>query len=109
MEETKEVIDLEMLALYLEINTEVVQTIQAECHFDIKRAKLRLYTFWLENDLKASWSKLTAALQFLDKRVLAKSISDKITGECITHLYNCAIFYAWTIHAFFFFHAFFCG
>ena len=91
MEETKEVIDVEMLALYLEIKTEVVQRIQAECPLDIKRAKLRLFTFWVENDINASWSKLTAALQSLDKRVLAKTICDKITGEYITFIYLCRL------------------
>ena len=78
MEETTEVVDLEMLSLYLEIKTEVVQRIQAECPLDIKRAKLRLFTCWIENDLNACWSKLTAALQSLDKRVLAKLFLTKL-------------------------------
>ena len=94
MEETTEVVDLEMLALYLEIKTEVVQRIQAECPLDIKRAKLRLFTFWIENDVNASWNKLTAALQSLDKRVLAKTISDKITGKWTTHSYLCRFYHA---------------
>ena len=81
MEETKEVVELEMLALYLGIKMEVFKKIQAECPLDIDKAKLRLYTYWLDNDLEATWKKLTAVLENLDKRVLAKIISDKMKGE----------------------------
>ena len=81
MEETKEVVELEMLALYLEIKSDVFKRIQAECPLDINRAKVRLFTYWVDNDLNASWNKLTTALENLDKRVLAKNISDKIKGE----------------------------
>ena len=81
MEETKEVVELEMLALYLGIKMEVFKKIQAECPLDIDKVKLRLYTYWLDNDLEATWKKLTAALENLDKRVLAKIISDKMKGE----------------------------
>ena len=69
----------------------VVKKIKIECSSDVDRAKINLFDFWVENDLNASWSKLTAALQRLGKRVLAKRISDKMSGEWITHLYNCAI------------------
>ena len=87
MKETKEVVELEMLTLYLGIKMEVFKKIQAQCYpFDIDRAKLRLFSYWLDNDLNASWNKLTVALENLDKRVLAKTISDKIKGEWITHL-----------------------
>ena len=81
MEETKEVVELEMLTLYLGIKMHVIQVIQAECPLKINAAKLRLYTYWLDNDSEASWNKLTAALEKLDKRVLAKRISDKMKGE----------------------------
>ena len=81
MEETKEVVEIELLALYLEIKSDVFKRIQAECPLDINRIKLRLYTYWVDNDTKASWNKLTSALENLDKRVLAKTISDKIKGE----------------------------
>ena len=87
MEETKEVVESEMLALYLGINMKVIKKIQAECPLDIDKAKLRLYTYWLDNDSEASWNKLTAALENLDKCVLAKSISDKMKSEQLTHLY----------------------
>ena len=81
MEETKEVVELEMLALYLGIKMEVLKKIQAECPLDIDKAKLRLYAHWLDNDSEASWNKLTAALANMDKRVLAERISDKMKGE----------------------------
>ena len=70
-----------MLALYLEIKSDVFKKIQAECPFNIDRAKVRLFTYWVDNDLNASWNKLTIALENLDKRVLATKISDKIQGE----------------------------
>ena len=73
MKETKGVVELEMLALYLEIDSEVFKKIQAECPLDIDRAKLRLFSYWIENDLKASWNKLITALEYLEKRVLAKA------------------------------------
>ena len=60
---------------------EVLKKIQAECFLDIKKAKLKLYAYWLDNDSEASWNKLAAALENLDKRVLAKRISDKMKGE----------------------------
>ena len=81
MEETKEVVELEMLALYLGIKMEVIKKFQAECPLDIDKAKLRLYAYWLDNDSEASWNKLTAALENLDKCVLAKIISDKMKSE----------------------------
>ena len=81
MEETKEVVVLEMLALYLGIKMEVLQKIQAKCLLDIDKAKLRLYTYWLDNDSEASWNKLTAALENMDKCVLAKNISEKMKSE----------------------------
>ena len=96
MEETKEVVELEMLAVYLEIKTEVVKKIKVECSSDVDRTKIGLFDFWVKNDLNASWSKLTAALQCLDKRVLAKRISDKMSGEWITHLYDLLLFFALT-------------
>ena len=83
MEETKEVVEVEMLTAYLDIKMEVFKKIQAECPSDINKAKLRLFSYWLDNDLNASWKKLTAALEGLDKRVLATKISDKIKGERI--------------------------
>ena len=87
MKETEEVVELEMLTLHLGIKMEVFKKIQAECHpFDIDRAKIRLFSYWLDNDLNASWNKLTDALENLDKRVLAKIISDKIKGEWKHHL-----------------------
>ena len=85
MKETKEVIELEMLALHLDIKMEDVRKIQVECFNDIDKSKLRLFTYWLDNDKDASWDKLTAALESLDKRVLATKISDKIKGEWMTH------------------------
>ena len=100
MEEIKEVVEWEMLALYSVIKTEVVKKIKVECSSDVDRAKINLFTFWVENDFNASWSKLTAALQCLDKRVLAKNISDKMLGEWITHLYNCAIISCLDLFAF---------
>ena len=81
MEETKEVVELETLAVYLDIKMEVIKKFQAECHSDIDKTKLKLYAHWLDNDSEASWNKLTAALANLDKRVLAKKISDKMEGE----------------------------
>ena len=81
MEETKEVVELEKLAVYLDIKLEVLEKIQLECPLDIDKAKIRLYAYWLDNDTEASWNKLTTALEGLDKRVLAKIISDKMKGE----------------------------
>ena len=81
MKETKEVVELEMLAFYLGIKMEVIKRIQTECLLDNEKAKLRLYAYWLDNDLEASWNKLTAALENLDKRVLAKTISDKMKSK----------------------------
>ena len=81
MEETKEVVELELLTLYLGIKMEVIQVIQADCPLNNNTAKLRLFNYWLNNDSEASWNKLTAALEKLDKRVLAKRISDKMKGE----------------------------
>ena len=81
MEETKEVVELGMLALYLDIKMEVFKKIQAESLLDIDNTKLKLYVHWLANDSEASWKKLTAALENLDKCVLAKRISDKMKGE----------------------------
>ena len=81
MEETKEVVELELLTLYLGIKIEVIKEIQAEYPLKTNIAKLKLYAYWLENDSEASWNKLTAALEKLDKRVLTKRISEKMKGE----------------------------
>ena len=77
-----------MLTAYLGIKMEVIRKIQAECPADINKAKLRLFSYWLENDLNASWKKLMVALEGLDKRVLAKVISDKFKGESIVLFYQ---------------------
>ena len=81
MEETKEVVEFEMLALYLGIKMDVLKKFKAECLLDVDKAKLRLYDHWLDNDSEASWNKLVTALEKLDKRVLAKRISDRMKGE----------------------------
>ena len=70
-----------MLALYLDIKMEVFKKIQAESLLDIDNTKLNLYAHWLDNDSEASWKKLAAALENMNKRVLAKRISDKMERE----------------------------
>ena len=102
MEETKEVVEVEMLTAYLGIKMEVIRKIQAECPSNIDKAKLRLFSYWLENDLNASWKKLTAALEDLDKRVLATKISDKIRGEWMVLIFylrksQCIVFLFYSI------------
>ena len=74
-----------MLALYLKIESDVVKKIQADCPLDTDRAKLRLFQYWVNSDLNASWKRVTTALEKLDRRDLAKTISDKMKGESMTH------------------------
>jgi len=81
MKETADVVKWDMLALNLGIKSGIIEKIEAEWPSNINKAKLKMFIYWVENDLEASWKKLTTALQNIDKLVLAKQISDKIEGE----------------------------
>ena len=89
MEETKGVVKWNLLALYLEIESDIIEKIKAECPLDVDSAKQQLFTHWIDNDLEASWDKLIKALESMAKKVLAKTIFDKIKGEWITNGYDC--------------------
>ena len=81
----RKVVKWKLLGVQLDFKVYQLDTIEANHHNDVEKAKIALIAQWINNDLSASWKKLAKALRDAEHEKLADEIYQTyVTGTFLT-------------------------